>query len=115
MANPRALTVLQIALLAGALCAVYSRAFQSPFVFDDGVSVMKNPSITQLWPLLGDSQHPGPLNPPKELPNSGRPLVNLSLAINCHFGQLGPVGSALKPSFPFCQGASGGDVRCVLR
>ncbi len=92
MTNPRAFRALQFALLAGAVCLVYGRALESPFIFDDDVSIVKNTSITRLWPLLGDSQHPGPLNPFKELPNSGRPLANLSLAINYHFGQLNPVG-----------------------
>ena len=30
--------------------------------------------------------HPGPLNPPRDAVTSGRPLVNLSLALNHRFG-----------------------------
>ncbi len=36
--------------------------------------------------------HPGALSPPEDLPTSGRPLVNLSLAWNYHFGQDHPAG-----------------------
>ncbi len=79
-------------LLAGAVCAVYCRALDAPFVFDDSGSVIHNRSIVRLWPLWGDAEHPGPLNPPSDLPTSGRQLVNLSLAINYAVGQLNPVG-----------------------
>ncbi len=79
-------------LLAGAAGAVYWPSLNSPFVFDDSGSVTDNPSIVRLWPRIGDSKHPGPLNPPAELPTSGRPLVNLSLAINYYIGRLDPVG-----------------------
>ncbi len=79
-------------LLAGAAGAVYWPSLNSPFVFDDSGSVTDNRSIVRLWPLIGESKHPGPLNPPAELPTSGRPLVNLSLAINYYIGRLDPVG-----------------------
>ncbi len=81
-----------MALLTVAVFAVYCRALNSPFVFDDSGSVIHNRSIVRLWPMIGDSEHPGPLNPPSNLPTSGRPLVNLSLAINYYFGRLNPVG-----------------------
>ncbi len=78
--------------VAGAVWMVYGRAIRSPFIFDDQASVLNNPSIVKLWPLWGDPQHPGPLNPPKDLATSGRPLVNLSLALNYHFGGFDPLG-----------------------
>ncbi len=81
-----------MALLTVAVFAVYCRALNSPFVFDDSVSVIDNRSITRLWPLVGDAAHPGPFNPSFQYPTSGRPLVNLSLAINYYFGRLNPVG-----------------------
>ena len=79
-------------LVAGAVWIVYGRALDTPFVFDDEASVIKNSSITRVWPLFGESDNPGPLNPPKETTTSGRPLVNLSLALNYRFGGLNPVG-----------------------
>ena len=81
-----------LALVGGVAWEVYGRALDSPFIFDDRISVRENPSIVRLWPLVGDADHPGPLNPPKEMTTSGRPLVNLALAINYHFGRLDPVG-----------------------
>lgn len=92
MTNRIAFNVLGIVLLAAAVCAIYSRALTSPFIFDDPAGIAENPSILQVWPLWGDSEHPGPLNPPKDNTTSGRPLVNLSLAINYHFGKLDPFG-----------------------
>ena len=85
-------SVVGVALIVGAVWIVYGRALNAPFVFDDSVSVIDNRSIIRLWPLVGDAQHPGPLNPPKETTTSGRPLVNLSLAVNYYFGQFNPVG-----------------------
>jgi protein O-mannosyl-transferase len=79
-------------LLGGALWLVYGAALDAPFIFDDADSVLSNSSITQLWPLVGDKQHPGPLNPPPHSAVGGRPLVNLSLATNYYFGQYDPRG-----------------------
>ncbi len=86
------MTAAAFLLLACAAWFVYSRALDVPFVFDDSVSVVRNESISKLWPLIGDAEHPGPLNPPKDITTSGRPLVNLSLAVNYAFGGLNPVG-----------------------
>jgi protein O-mannosyl-transferase len=78
--------------VAAAVWAVYGPAIRSPLVFDDYVSVIDNPSVHSLWPLVGDSTRPGPFNPPKDLPTSGRPLVSLSLAFNYCVGQTDPFG-----------------------
>ncbi|MCE5267630.1 MAG: tetratricopeptide repeat protein [Planctomycetaceae bacterium] len=62
-------------VLAGVLA--YSNTFNVPFLFDDLSSVPNNPTIQRLWPIWT------PLCPPNHgEPVSGRPLVNLSLAIN---------------------------------
>ncbi len=62
------------ALLIGiAVVAVYYRAIDSPFIFDDHKAVPENPSVAKLWPLIGSSENPGPLNPPRDLPTSGPP------------------------------------------
>lgn len=69
-------------LLAIAIGVVYHHALAVPFIFDDIIGIEKNPSIFSLWPLIGSTNHPGPLNPAPDIPSSGRPLVNLSLALN---------------------------------
>jgi tetratricopeptide (TPR) repeat protein len=57
----------------------YFNSLQGAFVFDDGPAIIQNPSIRRLWPpgevlfpTLGD----------QGVTTSGRPLVNLSLALN---------------------------------
>ena len=67
--------------LAGA--AVYWNAASAPFTFDDQVSVVTNTQIRRLWPLW-DALSP----PAGGWPVSGRPLVNLSLAVNYALGGL---------------------------
>src|SRR6478752_1708471 len=79
-------------VLAGVVCAVYGRVLHAPFIFDDHATIENNPSIVRLFPLVASGRHGGPFNPPKNLPTSARPLVNLSLAINYHFGGLNTTG-----------------------
>jgi tetratricopeptide (TPR) repeat protein len=78
--------------LAIAIGIVFGRAVHSPFIFDDVGSIEKNSSIRSLWPLISTTGRPGPLNPVPELPTSGRPLVNLTFAMNYYFGGLDPFG-----------------------
>ena len=67
-------------LLVLALTAAYRNSFQVPFIYDDVPAVIANPTIHRLW-------QPGEvLNPPAHLTTSGRPLINLSLAINYAIG-----------------------------
>jgi tetratricopeptide (TPR) repeat protein len=69
--------------LAGAIIAVadlaaYANSRSGSFVFLDVSAILENPTIRHLWPL-------GPvLSPPSDggLTVGGRPLVNLSLALN---------------------------------
>ncbi len=91
MSKQKFRSVAAVVVLAGVTWAVYGRALSTPFIFDDAFSVRDNPSIVRIWPLVGGVRG-GPLNPPKELPTAGRPLANLSLALNFHFGRLDPVG-----------------------
>ncbi len=79
-------------VIAAAVTAIYRRALDAPFVFDDQSTVVSNPSITQLWPLVGSPSQRGPLNPPPQFCTAGRPLVNLTLALNYHFSGLKPAG-----------------------
>lgn len=64
--------------IAFAVFAVYGATLRVPFVFDDLPSILRNPTITHLWPLWR------PLSPPhgSGLTVEGRPLLNLSLAVN---------------------------------
>ena len=67
-----------ILLIAGA--AIYSNSLSSPFIFDDTVSVVANSSIRE-WTR-------GVLFAGRETPTAGRPLVNVSMALNYAVGQL---------------------------
>lgn len=61
--------------LAGALA--YANSVSGVLTFDDDASIVENRSIRQLWPLTGA------LSPPERgEPVAGRPLVNLSFAVN---------------------------------
>jgi tetratricopeptide (TPR) repeat protein len=77
---PRAALVLAaVALICGALAA-YHNSFSVPFIYDDTTAIATNQSLRHLWPL-------GPvLSPPAEQTTSGRPVINLSLAINYALG-----------------------------
>jgi tetratricopeptide (TPR) repeat protein len=63
-------------LLLAAAAIAFQPAVRAPFQFDDAASIVDNTTIRQLWPLSV------PLSPPPNTAVSGRPLVNLSLAIN---------------------------------
>ncbi len=84
--------VLGVAVLATSIWLVYRPALDDPFVFDDSATIVDNESIRRLWPLWEATPGTSPLHPPIDSPVRSRPLVNLSLAINYHFGQLDPVG-----------------------
>jgi tetratricopeptide (TPR) repeat protein len=66
-------------LLAGVIA--YSNSFSHPFIYDDLVAVVDNSSIR-------DFDLAAALSPAQEAPTAGRPLVNLSFAINYAFGGL---------------------------
>ncbi|HMB95233.1 MAG TPA: tetratricopeptide repeat protein [Tepidisphaeraceae bacterium] len=87
-----ALPLAAMVLMSAIVFGIYAKALDSPFFFDDEISVLDNVSIVRLWPLWGDAAHRGPLNPTNHLPVSGRPLVNLSLAVNYYFGRFDPLG-----------------------
>jgi tetratricopeptide (TPR) repeat protein len=67
-------------ILAGALA--YSNSLSGPFIIDDGVTIIDNTHIRQLWPLSRA------LVTDRESTVAGRPLVNLSFAINYALGGL---------------------------
>ncbi len=65
-------------LIAGAAAAAYADSFWGAFQFDDFPAIRdNNPTLLRLWPL------PGPFwPPPGSLTVSGRPVLNLTLALN---------------------------------
>ena len=73
-------------LIVAAIVLIYANVINAPFIFDDGPGIEENKSIRQLWP-------PGPvLHPPAETGSgvAGRPIVNLSLALNYAISGLQP-------------------------
>jgi len=73
-------------LLAGALVVLagiiaYANSFENPFVWDDFPGIVENTTIRYLWPLSSVLSPPGSGSPVQ-----GRPMANLSLAVNYAFG-----------------------------
>jgi tetratricopeptide (TPR) repeat protein len=67
--------------------AAYSHSLTVPFLFDDAPAIERNLSIRHLWPLSDV------LSPPQTAAGAtGRPLVNLTLALNYALGGLDPRG-----------------------
>ena len=70
-------TLLGAALIVLATVAAYSNSFSGVFVFDDESAIARNPTIRELFPIWK------PLCPPSHGEAvSGRPILNLSLALN---------------------------------
>jgi tetratricopeptide (TPR) repeat protein len=79
----RRLAWLRGGVLVLAVVAAYWNSLHIPFFFDDRPAILRNESIHQLWPPWSA------LNPPHNGSGvSGRPLANLSLAINYAAGGL---------------------------
>lgn len=88
--RPRAAFGLAVVLtLFVSVLVTFGRAVDAPFFFDDYFSVVHNETIRELWPLSE------PLHPPRDTPFAGRPLVNLSAAVNYYFSRLNPAGYRL--------------------
>ena len=69
-------------LVVAAGLLAYFNSFTGPFIYDDVLSIRDNPTIRHLWPIWRA------LSPPHEggITVEGRPLVNLSLAVNYALG-----------------------------
>lgn len=68
-------------VIVAASVVAYHNSFDGPFVFDDASSIVTNPTIRRLWPLTE------PLTPPSSnVTAQGRPVLNLSLALNYAIG-----------------------------
>jgi len=74
----RRTTLICTLAIAVATFAVYANALRTPFIFDDVSSIVNNATIRTLWPPLDV------LSPPTGwgFTVSGRPILNLSLALN---------------------------------
>jgi len=68
------------AILAAGTIAIYCRTFSVPLLLDDSTSIADNLSIRRLWPLWPV------LTPPNDAGVGGRPLLNVSYALNYAVG-----------------------------
>ena len=76
-------TFLAGGLIVLAAVLAYRDSFSGPFIFDDEHSIQQNPTIGRLWPIWK------PLCPPNHGETvTGRPLLNLSFAVNYAVGGL---------------------------
>ncbi len=67
-------------MIVCAVLAAYANTFAVPFLLDDIGAIAENPSIRRLWPL--DEV----LSPPAKAGVGGRPVANLSFALNHAIG-----------------------------
>jgi tetratricopeptide (TPR) repeat protein len=82
--SSRRVTILAGSIIAFAALAAYHNSFSVPFIFDDALSITANRTIRHLWPIWHALSPPGG----SAQTVSGRPMVNLSLAVNYAFGGL---------------------------
>jgi len=79
--TPRWSILLSGGLLVLLVAVAYHGSYSVPLIFDDGPAIIDNPTIRTLWPIWK------PLMPPTDGSGvTGRPLVNLSLAVNFALG-----------------------------
>jgi tetratricopeptide (TPR) repeat protein len=84
--TPSVHPALLLLLIVAAGAATYWNSLGGPFIWDDQIAIVTNHTIQHLWPL-SDA-----LRPPRETPVAGRPIVNLSFAINYAMGGLSETG-----------------------
>jgi len=71
---------LAFGVLTAAGLLAYANSFGVPLLLDDIAAIAGNPSIRQLWPLSSV------LSPPADVGLGGRPIANLSFALNYRWG-----------------------------
>jgi len=76
------------AIIVAATLAAYHNSFSVPFVFDDVLAIVENPTLRQLWPPWGSFSPPSG----QGLTVEGRPLLNVSFALNYALGGVSPQG-----------------------
>jgi tetratricopeptide (TPR) repeat protein len=84
-ARRRATLIAVLTILAGGIAA-FANSFQGQFIFDDLLALTQNPSTERLWRL----DHV--LRPPIQMTVGGRPMLNLSFAIDRAIFGLHPAG-----------------------
>ena len=75
-----------VVLFVVTVLAVYANSLHGPFIFDDGPSIVANPSIRHLGSLQVLAA------PTDAVTTTGRPVLNLSLALNYAIGELAVEG-----------------------
>ncbi|HXQ81282.1 MAG TPA: tetratricopeptide repeat protein [Opitutaceae bacterium] len=75
------------ALIALATLAAYLNCYRAPLVYDDQFAILENASIRHLW-----RPWTALLSPPAGTTVAGRPVANLTLAVNYALGGTGPWG-----------------------
>jgi len=84
-------------LLAGCILAACQNTFCVPFLLDDSDSIEKNKTIRSFATALAPPANSG-------LTVSGRPLLNLSLAINYRLGGTDVIGQSYwQPANSLCR------------
>lgn len=83
----RSIAWFSAAIIALAVIAAYSTGLRTPFQYDDLSTIVENGSITRLSDL-----HLALSPPPNATPTSGRPLLNLSFAVDYAIGGLNVTG-----------------------
>ena len=83
---PRRKTAIYSLLIVLAGILAYANSFQGEFILDDFASIQNNLTIRHLWPLAG--VFPGPEFIPDASTVEGRPVLNLSFALNYAAGGL---------------------------
>jgi protein O-mannosyl-transferase len=89
--SDRAKTAVAAGLIVAAAVAAYHHTFRVPFLFDDRPTIPQNPGIRHLWPLWDAIWPRSPA-----LTVRGRPVANLSLAIN--YALRGPTSGVIMRS-----------------
>lgn len=75
-----------VALIVFVVALTYANTLSHPFIFDDQHAIVENEQIRDLTNLSAV------LSPARELPTAGRPVVNLTFAVNYALGGLTPAG-----------------------
>jgi tetratricopeptide (TPR) repeat protein len=77
--TPRSAVWWRVAVIVIAGVIAYTNSLSGPFIFDDDATLVENRSIRSV-------QSTGVFFPEREMPTAGRPIVNLSFAINYAVG-----------------------------